>query len=91
MKYTLYVKQSTSNIIATGKCGQIPLSVVCHTKVIKDMDRELGFTTWYSRAWKLVHINAISTSLTTMVTLRHIVNHLLETNSARTGNSKFKI
>ena len=75
MKHTLYVKQSTSNIITIGECGQTPPSVVCHTNVIKYMHRikdmndhhivkqvynelsrlhELGFTTWCSRAWKLV-------------------------------------
>ena len=75
MKHTLYVKQSTSNIVTIGECGQTPPSVVCHTNVmkymhkIKDMNdhhivkqvlrelsrlHELGFTTWCSRAWKLV-------------------------------------
>ena len=39
MKHTLYVKQSTSNIITIGECGQIPPSVVCHTNVIKYMHR----------------------------------------------------
>ena len=39
MKHILYVKQSTSNIITIGECGQIPPSVVCHTNVIKYMDR----------------------------------------------------
>ena len=39
MKHNLYVKQSTSNIITIGECGQIPPSVVCHTNVIKYMDR----------------------------------------------------
>ena len=76
MKHTLYVKQSTSSIMTIGECGQIPPSVVCHTNVIKYMDKvrnmndchfvkqvynelsrlhELGLTTWYSRAWNLVH------------------------------------
>ena len=104
MEHTLYIKKSTSNIITIGECGQIPPSVVCHTNVIKYMDRvrnmndchivkqvynalsrlyELGFTSWC--------INIILISLTTMGTLRHIVNHLLKTNSERTGNSTFKI
>ena len=39
MKHTLYVKQSTSNIITIGECGQIPPSVVCHTNVINYMHR----------------------------------------------------
>ena len=34
-----YVKQSTSNIITIGECGQTPPSVVCHTNVIKYMHR----------------------------------------------------
>ena len=75
MKHTLYVKQSTSNIITIGECGQTSPSEVCHTKVIKYIHRikdmndhhivkqvynelsrlhEPGFTTWCSRAGKLV-------------------------------------
>ena len=37
MKHNLYIKQSTSNIITTGECGQIRPSVVCHTNVINPL------------------------------------------------------
>ena len=97
MKHTLYVKQSTRNIITIGECGQTPPSVVCHTNVIvymnriKDMNNrhivkqvynelswlhELGWTTWCSRAWKLVQQYITMTYFITTGTLRHIVNHL---------------
>ena len=42
MKHTLYVKQSTSNIITIGECGQTPPSLDYHTNVIKYMDRVMN-------------------------------------------------
>ena len=98
-------------MITIGECGQIPPSVVCHTNVIKYMDRvrnmndcrivkqvynelsslyELGFTTWYSRAWKLVHQYDIDLS-NNDGDVKTYCKYLLKTNSERTGNSTFKL
>ena len=103
MKHTLYVKQSTSNIITIGECGQIPPSVVCHTNFIKYIVRVSNMNDChivkqvYNELFRLHEvgfiwcINIILTSLVKMVTLRYIVNHSLKINSERTGNSTSKM